>query len=133
MKKREQHRVPLSNQVLEILAAARELEPTGALVFGFRNGRRRPRALNSADIAKVLHALELTDDEGRNVVAHGFRATFTDWVADNQEASVEAAEAALAHAPESDTRKAYQRKDLLKARVPLMQKWADYGLPREWS
>ena len=133
MKKLEQHRVPLSSQVLEILAAARELDPTGALVFGFRNGRRRPRALNSADISKVLRALKLTDDEGRNVVAHGFRATFTDWVADNQEASVEAAEAALAHAPESDTRKAYQRKDLLKPRVPLMQKWADYVLPREWS
>ena len=133
MKKRKQHRVPLSKQVLEILADARELDPTGALVFGFRNGRRRPRALNSADIAKVLHALELTDDEGRNVVAHGFRATFTDWVADNEEASVEAAEAALAHAPESDTRKAYQRKDLLNARFPLMQKWADYVFPRKRS
>ena len=133
MKKRKQHRVPLSKQVLEILADARELDPTGALVFGFRNGRRRPRALNSADIAKVLHALELTDDEGRNVVAHGFRATFTDWVADNAEASVEAAEAALAHAPESDTRKAYQRKDLLNARFPLMQKWADYVFPRKRS
>ena len=133
MKKRKLHRVPVSKQVLEILADARELDPTGALVFGFRNGRRRPRALNSADIAKVLHALELTDDEGRNVVAHGFRATFTDWVADNAEASVEAAEAALAHAPQSDTRKAYQRKDLLNARFPLMQKWADYVVPRKRS
>ena len=133
MKKRIQHRVPLSKQVLEILADAREHDPTGVLVFGFRNGRRRPRALNSADIANVLHALELKDDEDRNVVAHGFRATFTDWVADNEEASVEAAEAALAHAPESDTRKAYQRKDLLNARIPLMQKWADYVLPRTRS
>ena len=67
------------------------------------------------------------------VVAHGCRSTFTDWVADNEVASVEAAEAALAHEPESDTRKAYRRNDLLNARRPLMQKWEDYILPPERS
>ena len=132
-KKRKQHRVPLSRQVLKILADARGLDPSGTLVFGFRNGRRPSRALKSADVCRVLRQLELTDAEGRNVVAHGFRSTFTDWVADNTDASVEAAEAALAHAPDSDTRKAYRRLDMLKARRPLMQQWADYVLPLERS
>ena len=133
MKKRKQHRVPLPRQVLQILADARALDPSGVLVFGYRNGRRPPRALNSAEVSKVLRRLKLTDVEGRNVVAHGFRSTFTDWAADNTEASVEAAEAALAHAPDSDTRKAYRREDMLKARRPLMQQWADYVLPLERS
>ena len=133
MKKRKELRVPLSTQVLEILADARELDRSGPLVFGYRNGRQRPRALRSNAISKTLRSLALKDGEGRYVVAHGFRSTFTDWVADNQEASVEAAEAALAHEPDSDTRKAYRRNDLLTARRPLMQKWADYALPPEQS
>ena len=133
MKKRKQHRVPLSKQALQILAYAREFDPSGGLVFGFRNGRRPPRALNSAEISKVLRGLRKIDDDGRNVVAHGFRSTFTDWVADDSSVSVEAAEAALAHLPDSDTRKAYRRNDLLKPRRPLMQKWADYVLPPERS
>ena len=42
MKKLKQHRVPLSSQAWRFLRKSRELDPTGALVFGFRNGRRRP-------------------------------------------------------------------------------------------
>ena len=129
MKKRRRHRVPLSRQALRILEEARALVPTGSLVFGFSRGRRPARPLTSAQISKVLRDLDLADLQGRPVVAHGFRATFTDWVADNQQASVEAAEAALAHAADSDTRQAYRRGDLLKPRRSLMQAWADYVLP----
>ena len=133
MKKRKQHRVPVSDQLLRILAAARALNPPPGLVFGFRNGRRPRRALNSGEISKVLRDLGLTDAEGRDVVAHGFRSTFTDWAADNTDGTMEAAEAALAHAPETDTRKAYRRNDLLKPRRPLMQEWANYVFPPERS
>ena len=68
----------------------------------------------------VFRDLGWTDLEGRFVVAHGFRSTFTDWVADHEQASVEAAEAALAHAADSDTRQSYRHGDLLKPRRPLM-------------
>ena len=133
MKKRRQHRVPLSKQVLRLLADARELDSSGVLVFGVRNGRRPPRALGSGDISKVLRKLALKDVEGRSVVAHGFRSTFTDWVADYAKDSGEASEAALAHQPEDDTRRAYLRTDMLDARRLLMQQWADYVLPPERS
>ena len=131
MKKRRRHRVPLSTQALRILAEARSLDPSGVLVFGFRNGRRPPRALRSGEISAVLRDLGLNDVEGCPVVAHGFRSTFTDWVADHEQASVEAAEAALAHAADSDTRQAYRHGDLLQPRRPLMQKWADFALLSE--
>ena len=125
-KKRRRHRVPLSTQAVEILEEAHSLDPSGVLVFGFRRGRRRPRALTSRELIAVLRDLGLTDGEGRSVTVHGFRSTFTDWAADHEAASVETAEAALGHAADSPTRRAYRRGDLLKPRHPLMQKWADY-------
>ena len=128
-KKRRRHRVPLSKQVFPLLEEARLLDPSGDLVFGFRNGRRSSRPLTSAQLSNVLRALGWTDLEGRFVVIHGFRSTFTGWVADHEHASVEAAEAALGHVAESDTRQSYRHGDLLQARRPLMQKWADYALP----
>ena len=131
MKKRRRHRVPLSTQALRILEEARSLDPSGALVFGFRKGRRAPRALRSVEINAVFRDLGLSDPEGRFVVAHGFRSTFTDWAADHEQASVEAAEAALAHAADSDTRQSYRHGDLLKPRRRLMQVWADFALPSD--
>ena len=130
MKKRKEHRVPLSEQVVGTLDEARALDPSGDLVFGVRNGRQPPRPLRSAEMSKVLRQLGLKDAEGRAAVVHGFRSTFADWVADHAPDSSEASEAALAHYPASTTRKRYQRNDMLTARRPLMQKWADYVLPR---
>ena len=133
MKKRKEHRVPLSGQVVGILDEARALDPAGELVFGVRNGRHPSRPLRSAEMSKVLRQLGLKDAEGRAAVVHGFRSTFGDWVADHAPDSSEAAEAALAHYPASSTRKRYQRNDMLTARRPLMQKWADYVIPPERS
>lgn len=131
MKKKKRHRVPLSRQALKILAHARELDPSGSLVFGFRRGRRVPRAVLSAEVGKVLGRLKLTDDEGRKVVMHGFRSTFTEWASDNTQVPEQVSEAALAHMARTSTRKAYLRRDLLKPRIPLMQQWADYAMPLE--
>ena len=131
MKKRKQHRVPLSEQVVRILDEARALDPSGDLVFGVRNGRHLPRPLRSGEMSKVLRQLELKDAEGRDVVMHGFRSTFVDWVADHAPDLSAASEAALAQYPNTTTRRSYQREDMLLARRPLMQKWADYVLPPE--
>ena len=134
MKKKDRsHRVPLSRQALAVLEAVRKACPPGnKLIFGFRQGRRRARPVTSAAVSRVLQKeLQLTDDEDRPVVAHGFRTTFTDWVSENTNVSEEVSEAALAHAPPSATRRAYQRKDFLTKRAPLMQQWADYIMPLE--
>lgn len=129
-KKTKLHRVPLSRQAILILEAARVFNPSGDLVFGFRRGRRQERAVTSAQVSRVLQKdLGLVDDEGRPIVAHGFRATFTDWVSENTDVSDEVSQAALAHAPPSATRRAYMRNDYLKKRVPLMQRWADTVMP----
>ena len=81
----------------------------------------------------MLRQLGLKDAEGRAAVVHGFRSTFADWVADHEPDSGNATEAALAHYPASSVHKRYQRNDMLTARRPLMQKWADYVIPPERS
>ena len=108
-------------------------DPSGSLVFGYRSGRRRPRALDSGDISEVLHGLKFTDGSGRPIVMHGFRSTFMDWVEDHFDQKVPAAEAALAHQPGTATEKSYRRKDMLKPRGLLMQNWADYVFPGDRS
>lgn len=129
-KKTRPHRVPLSRQAILILEVARALNPSGDLVFGLRRGRRRACVVTSAQVSRVLQKdLGLVDDEGCPIVAHGFRATFTDWVSENTDVSEEVSQAALAHAPPSATRRAYMRNDYLKKRIPLMQRWADTVMP----
>lgn len=128
--KKYPHRVPLSRQAMGTLRLARELSPSGELIFGYRRGRGAPRPVASRDVSKVLQkVLKLTDDEGRGVVAHGFRATITDWMSDNANVSDEVSQAVLAHRPPSATRRAYMRNDYLKKRAPLMQAWADVIMP----
>lgn len=53
---------------------------------------------------------------------HGIRSTFSDWAATNGYDS-RLIEAQLAHADKDKVRAAYQRSDLLKQRVAMMQMW----------
>ena len=111
------HRVPLSDRVLEILREMRELDTRTGLVFpGVKTGRP------FSDSAM----LGLLRRQGRPGTVHGFRSSFRDWVAETDAGTDLAAERALAHASSSQTVDAYLRTDLLEARRPLMQRWADH-------
>ena len=111
------HRVPLSDRVLEILREMRELDTRTGLVFpGVKTGRP------FSDSAM----LGLLRRQGRPGTVHGFRSSFRDWVAETGAGTDLAAERALAHASINQTVDAYLRTDLLEARRPLMQRWADH-------
>ena len=111
------HRVPLSTRVLEILREMRELDTRTGLVFpGVKPGRP------FSDSAM----LGLLRRQGSPGTVHGFRSSFRDWVAETGAATDMAAERALAHASINQTVDAYLRTDLLEARRPLMQRWADH-------
>ena len=114
MKAGVEHRVPLSDRALAVLAEARSLSD-GPLVFpssrgGPLHGRTLGRLLADAGI------------EGSTV--HGFRASFRNWSAETGQPR-EVAEAALAHVV-SGVEGAYFRSDLYLKRQVLMQEWADY-------
>ena len=129
MKSGRLHRVPLSEQALEILQRIRALDRGDAGVFVVRKRRGGLRAVSNTDLSRgLLHRLGYVDEEGRAIVIHGFRSTFHVWALELERAPFEVAEAALAHRPDA-TVAAYM-KPPFEMRRDLMQEWADYVVPR---
>ena len=110
-----EHRIPLADRAVDILAEARELSAGDGLVF--------PSARGGEIVVQSFPLL--LRDAGVNAHAHGFRSSFRDWCAEGGE-SREVAEAALAHAV-GGTEGAYFRSDLFERRRRLMQAWADHA------
>ena len=114
MKQGKPHRVPLSTAALAVLAKARALTGGHGLVFPSRTGR----PLSDGTLSKLFK------DLGIDCVPHGLRSSFRVWAA---EADVprEVAEFALAHVVGSAAERSYQRSDLFRQRVEVMQTWGD--------
>ena len=111
------HRVPLSDEAMNILSTMREVA-TGRLVFpGWVNGR--PLALKS--LRRVLKTAG-----GGSATVHGFRSTFRDWASERTNYSRDVAEMALAHAIGDKVEAAYRRGDLFERRKMMMQDWANF-------
>ena len=106
-KQRRDHRVPLSQQALDVLHRAASYKRTDA-VFGV-SAATLGTCVKSANVGGTLH---------------GFRSTFRDWCRDTG-VDRELAEAALAHVV-GGVEGAYARSDMLERRRELMQGWADY-------
>jgi integrase len=116
MKAGRDHRVPLSDAALALLAALPE--PHSGPVFAGRPGK--PIGRNA--LMKELRRMDRGD-----LSVHGFRSVFRDWAAEATEFPGEVCEAALAHAIGDKTEAAYRRGDLLERRRLLMAAWAAYG------
>ena len=115
MKAGKEHRVPLSDRALGVLAEARELSDGAGLVFPSVMGKQ----LTDNTLSKLLR------ENNIDAVPHGFRSSFRDWCGDSGVAR-EVAEACLAHVVKNQVEAAYARSDLLERRREVMQKWADY-------
>ncbi|HWL06439.1 MAG TPA: tyrosine-type recombinase/integrase [Xanthobacteraceae bacterium] len=120
MKKRREHKVPLSPQALTILRTMQSVAQSDLIFSGQRGGTE----LSDTALRLVPHRLGFTD-----ISIHGFRSTFASWRAAKVGArfSRELAEAALAHMlGDNDTERAYQRDDMVERRRELMAEWADF-------
>lgn len=117
MKARAEHRVPLSERVVEILHGAKKLAGDSHLIF---NGLRRGHALSDMTLSKLVKEL------GFDAVPHGFRTSFRMWVQDRTSYSEAAGEAALAHKVGNVVAQAYARSDYLDDRRAMMQRWSDF-------
>ena len=115
MKARKEHVVPLSNLVVEILAA---LPRSGELVF---EGARGSKPISDMAMTMLLRRLGRGD-----IKVHGFRSTFRDWTAEQTSYPNHVAEMALAHTIGDKVEASYRRGDLLKKRRGLMDNWARY-------
>ena len=116
MKAGEEHRVPLTIEMLAILEPLRNLG--GRYVF---EGQKRYAPLSNMSMLMLLRRMGA---EGFTV--HGFRSSFRDWAAETESAPRELAEAALAQQVGSEVERAYARSDLLERRRGLMNSWSSF-------
>lgn len=121
MKAHREHRVPLSEAAVTVLAGMatlRTVDSAEAFVFP---GAQPHRPLSIMAMAMVLRRMK-----HGGLTVHGFRSTFRDWVGEATGTPREVAEAALAHSLADKTEAAYARGDLFAKRRRLMDQWAKF-------
>lgn len=106
------HRVPLSDQAMELLNS---IERKGEEIFCLKVDDLGSRY----SLAHLLQRITNT-----TATMHGFRSTFRDWAAENGVPDT-VAEKCLMHVTGNAVVQAYQRSDLLEQRREVMQAWAD--------
>lgn len=116
MKGGEEHRVPLTDEMLAIIEPLRALE--SEYVF---EGQKRHKPLSNMAMLMLLRRMGV---EG--VTVHGFRSTFRDWASEVANAPRELAEMSISHKIGSDVERAYARSDLLERRRALIERWSMY-------
>jgi integrase len=116
MKAGKEHRVPLSDRVLQILSELPREDDNPHIFIGAKSGRPL------SDMAM----LELMKGLRPGFVPHGCRATFRTWAAETTAFPHDVCEQALAHTNRNAVERAYQHGDLFEKRRKLMAAWADY-------
>lgn len=120
MKRRVEHLVPLSRQVISILEELRPL--TGRWRYVFPSLRSAQRPISPNTLVNALRAMGYAKGE---VTAHGARSTASTLLNESG-FSADAVERQLGHLPADPVRAAYHRGEHLPERRRMMQAWADY-------
>ncbi|MET4161955.1 integrase [Marinobacterium sp. MBR-111] len=115
MKAHKDHRVPLSDAVLELLQRTPRMEGSNLLFTAPRGN-----ALSDMSISAVCRRMEV------DATPHGFRSCFKDWARSRTAYPDEVSELALAHVNSDATRAAYARDELLPQRARMMADWAKF-------
>jgi integrase len=116
MKGGKEHRVPLSDRALEILAHQMKRVESAYVFPG-----QRKAGLSDAALTAMLRVL------GRSgVTVHGFRATFKTWAGEQTNFQNEIIEMALAHTIGTRVEQAYRRDTAIEKRRKLLDAWAAF-------
>jgi integrase len=118
MKAKKDHRIPLSDQVVEIIDALPRLVGNDLVFAAPRGG-----VLSDMALSAVLKRMGRSD-----LTVHGFRSTFRDWAGETTAYPREVIEHALAHQLKDKAEAAYARGTLFSKRRALMDDWANYCL-----
>jgi len=120
-KMRRPHKVPLSKQVLDLLAELRLMTAAGQYLFPSIRSASRPITDNTINAALRRLGYDKTE-----VTAHGFRATASTLLNEMGKWHPDAIERQLAHVEGNDVRRAYARGTYWEERVRMMQHWSNY-------
>jgi integrase len=129
MKNRREHRVPLTDRVLQILRTQQRLS-RGKYVF---TGYKEFQPLSEKSMLLLLRSIGITKEEA---TVHGFRNTLGVWCAEGHDFDPLAVDMCLAHTIKTSIAKStiigsqsldvYIRTTLFDKRKRIMQAWADY-------
>jgi integrase len=123
MKRKDaEHRVPLSDRAIEILARQKEYRSNSPFVF---TGYNRTH-MDEKSMRVILHNMNVRAKDGRRVVPHGSRSSFKSWATEKTEHGWEVSELCLAHKVGTAVAQAYLRGDALEKRRVVMGEWAEY-------
>jgi integrase len=118
MKGNREHRVPLSQEALEILKSTTTETGSNFIFPGLRSPQK---PLSNMSMLMALRRMGRED-----LTTHGFRSTFRDWAAENTHHPREVIELCLSHVVAGSTESAYWRSDLLDKRRVLLDEWTNY-------
>jgi integrase len=128
MKARSEHRVPLTQEAVDLLKSLDRFAGSDFVFPAPRGGKLSDAALSAC--MKRIHARKpnqyLDRQSGRPAVPHGLRSTFRDWAAERTEYPREMAEIALAHTVGSEVERAYRRGDMVEKRRGMMAAWGRF-------
>lgn len=116
MKGDREHKIPLTQRAVEILAVAESYADDSGYVFPSVRGKQ----LSDNTLSKLFRELGLSG------TPHGLRSSFRDWAAECTDFPSEICEFALAHIEGSAAERAYRRTDYFEKRRQLMEAWALY-------
>lgn len=119
MKKRKEHRIPLTEEVINLLKTMRVMNGNSEYVFPSIKDPKKPMHSQTANMA--LKRMGFKD----RLVSHGMRAMASTILNENGHDFV-LVEAALAHAIGDSTQRSYNRTDYLERRRDLMDCWSKH-------
>ena len=119
MKMREKHIVPLSKQVVELLAQVRRLHNNPDFVFPSRINPNKAMSENT-----LIFAIYRMGYHSK-ATAHGFRATAST-ILNEKNFRSDVIEKQLAHGERNKVRASYNHAQYLPERKEMMRWWADY-------
>ncbi|MCE7611105.1 integrase domain-containing protein [Vibrio fluvialis] len=119
MKKRREHRIPLTEQMLELLEVIKPISGHREFIFPSDRDPKKPCNSQTANMA-----LKRMGFAGR-LVSHGLRSLASTTL-NEQGFDRDLIEAALAHVDDNQVRSAYNRTDYLERRRPMMCWWSEY-------
>ncbi|MFM2482841.1 integrase domain-containing protein [Celerinatantimonas sp. YJH-8] len=119
MKKRREHRIPLTEQMLALLEVMKPISGHREYVFPSDRDPKKPFGNQTANAA-----IKRMGFAGR-LVSHGLRSIASTTL-NEQGFESDLVEAALAHVEKNQVRGAYNRTDYLERRIPMMCWWSEH-------
>ena len=134
MKADKEHRVPLSQQAINLLESIQPYTQLHDFIFPAPRSGEMLSDMSLTTLIKRMHEQKFKENQlgyidpkqNRIITTHGFRSTFRDWSADKTDYPREVCEHVLAHKLPDEVEAAYLRGAYLEKRKGLMADWAKY-------